>query len=152
MIRRMTREECVSRLKTKFKISELVCADVYNRFGEGAWRFLDDRILQVLYILRFEIFDAPITINNGKNYTQRGLRCNRCQLVRSKSTPYLSAHVLGKAFDMDVKGYTADEARQKIKANLAKFPFPIRMESGVSWLHIDVIDMGSGAKLTMFKG
>ena len=148
----MTRQECINRLKTKFKISELVCTDVYNKFGEGAWRFLDDKILQTLYILRFEIFDAPITINNGKNYTQRGLRCNRCQLVRSKSTSYLSAHVLGKAFDLDVKGYTAEQARKKIKENLAKFPFPIRMESDVSWLHIDVIDMGNGAKLTMFKG
>lgn len=148
----MTRSECITKLKEKFKISELVCNEVYARFGEGAWRFLDDKILQVLYILRFVIFNAPITINNGKNFTQRGLRCNRCQLVKSKSTPYLSAHVLGKAFDLDVKGYTAEQARQKIKSNISKFPFPIRMENKVNWVHIDVIDMDNGAKLTMFNG
>lgn len=148
----MTRSECIAKLKTKFKIKELVCNEVLAKYGEGAWRFLDDRILQALYLLRFEIFNAPITINNGKNFTQRGLRCNRCQLVRSKSTPYLSAHVLGKAFDLDVKGYTAEQARKKIKENLNKFPFPIRMESGVNWVHIDVVDMGNGSKLTMFNG
>lgn len=147
----MTRQECISKLKTKFKIGELVCNEVAAKFGEGAWRFLDDKILQVLYLLRFEIFNAPITINNGKNFTQRGLRCNRCQLVRTKTTPYLSAHVLGKAFDMDVKGYTAEQARNKIKQNIAKFPFPIRLEAKVNWVHIDVIDMGNGAKLTLFS-
>lgn len=146
----MTRYEYISKLKTKFKITELVCPDVSKRFGDSAWRFFDDKILQVLYILRFEIFNAPITINNGTTLTQRGLRCNRCQLVKSKTTPYLSAHVLGKAFDMDVKGYTAEKARKKIKENLSKFPFPIRMEDKVTWLHVDVIDMGTGAKLTMF--
>ena len=55
----MSRSECISKLKEKFKISELVCNEVYAKYGEGAWRFLDDRILQVLYLLRFEIFNAP---------------------------------------------------------------------------------------------
>lgn len=146
----MERHEYIEKLKTKFDISELVCSHVVSRFGEDAWRFFDDKTLQVLYLLRFEIFKAPIIINNGRHFTQRGLRCNRCRLVRMKTGPYLSSHVLGKGLDMDIVGYTAEQARNKVKANISMFPFPIKMEADVNWQHIDVIDMGTGDQLTMF--
>ena len=51
---------------------------------------------------------------NTSNHTQRGIRCNRCKLVREKSEPYLSAHILGKAGDFTVVGLSAEEARQSI--------------------------------------
>lgn len=146
----MTRVDIINELKRYFNVKELVCNDVYKKFGESSWRFLDEKILHVLLILRRDIFNAPITINNGSNFTQRGLRCNTCNLVKSKKAPYLSGHVLGKAFDMDIKGYTAAQARTKIKQNLDKIPYNFRMEDGVNWLHIDVMDMGNGNKLTMF--
>lgn len=70
--------------------------------------------------------------------TQRGMRCNRCDMVKSKTTPYISAHILGKGGDFTVKGMTADQARQKIKANAHLLPCPIRIENGVNWVHFDV--------------
>lgn len=61
-----------------------------------------------------------------------------CQLVRGKTSVYLSAHILGKAGDFDVAGMTAEEARQAIKNNANLLPYPVRLEKGVSWLHMDV--------------
>lgn len=147
----MTKKELVDEVKNYFKISELVCPDVYNKFGEGAWRFLDDRLLEALLIIRRDILQAPMTINNGHTFTQRGLRCNRCELVRKKNHPYLSAHVLGKGVDFDAKGFTAEQARKKIKENIDLFPFPIRLEEGCNWVHFDVIDSMNGKKLTTFS-
>ena len=146
----MTRSEVLNEVKKYFKIQELVCPDVYKRFGESAWRFLDTNLLHGLLLIRRDILKTPITVNNGSSFTQRGLRCNRCQLVRTKTTPYLSAHVLGKGIDFDAKGYTAAQSREKIKANIDLFPFPIRLEDGVNWVHFDVIDMENGQKLTLF--
>lgn len=146
----MERSEIIKELKKYFSIKELVCNDVYKKFGDSAWRFFDDKILHILLILRRDIFKSPITINNGTTFTQRGLRCNMCALVKGKKSVYLSAHILGKAFDMDIKGFTAAQARTIIKQNIDKIPYSFRMEDGVNWLHIDVIDMGNGKKLTMF--
>lgn len=77
-------------------------------------------------------------ICNNASMTQRGMRCNRCHVVTSKATPYISAHILGKGGDFTVKGMTADQARQKIKANAHLLPCHIRIENEVNWLHFDV--------------
>ena len=76
---------------------------------------------------------------NTSNLTQRGFRCNLCQLVSSNQTIYLSAHILGKAGDFTVCGFTAEEARNKIIQNEHLLPYPIRMEKNVTWLHIDTL-------------
>lgn len=147
----MERKEILEQVKKYFGIHELVCRDVYKKFGEGAWMFLDTDLLHLILILRTEIFKSPMTVNNWAvkgSFSQRGLRCNRCELVKSKQAPYLSAHILGKAIDCDVKGMTAEQARQMIKANIDKIPFNIRVEDRVNWLHVDVYD--GGKKLTMF--
>jgi hypothetical protein len=79
-----------------------------------------------------------MTCNEG-SAQQRGMRCNRCEIVREKANVYVSSHILGKAGDFSVKGMTAEEARQKIKANAHLLPCNIRIEGGVSWLHIDTL-------------
>ena len=84
--------------------------------------------------------------------TQRGLRCNVCELVKTKPYNYLSAHVLGKGGDFSITGMSAEQARSLIRSNLNKFPYPIRLEKEVSWLHIDVIDTRNGIKLVEFDG
>ena len=89
---------------------------------------------------------------NVGDYTQRGLRCNKCKLVANKSVSYLSAHVLGKAGDFSVDGMSAEEARQKIIENIDRLPHPIRMENGVAWLHIDVLEQyGIDEKIHLFN-
>ena len=121
-----------------FQVSELVCDHTFAKWGEASWQFLDTDYLHALLIIRRDILQVPMTCNHS-GATQRGLRCNRCELVREKSSVYLSSHILGKAGDFTVKGLTAEEARTRIKQNARLLPCSIRMEAGVSWLHFDTL-------------
>lgn len=153
----MSRNELINKLKENFDIRELVCQHCYNKFGEQSWQFLSTELLSVLYTLRYEIFKVPITINNwhikGK-FSQRGLRCNMCQLVKDKKSIYISAHCLGKAIDFNVKGKTSNEVNDDIRQNADLFDFPIRLESNTNgWSHVDVYQpVDSKANLIEFKG
>lgn len=134
----MTRTEIINALRPYFEVAELVCDHTYAKFGAvQSWNFLDTFYLHALLVIRRDILKKPMW-GNSKTKHQRGLRCNRCEMVRGKSSVYLSAHVLGKAGDFDVTGMTAEQARQKIKENAHLLPCPVRLEKGVSWLHIDV--------------
>jgi len=144
----MERKEIIERLKKYFKIQELVCNHTYNKFGESSWQFLDTKVLHTLLVLREEIFQTPMVINYTGHY-QRGLRCNCCQLVRDKTNKnsiYLSAHVLGKAFDISMKKITGAQARELIKKYQDKLPYPVRIEKDVNWLHVDVRDTHNSTK------
>ena len=91
----MDRNELIKEVSKYFKIQELVCPHCYSKFGESSWQFISTELLSTLYILRTKIFNKPITINTwkaGGQFSQRGLRCNMCQLVKSKNSIYLSAH------------------------------------------------------------
>ena len=147
----MTREEILRAIRPYFDIDELVCDHTFAKWGEKAWQFLDTDFLHCLLVVRRDILKRPMWCNgNGKK--QRGLRCNRCQIVRGNSGVYLSAHCLGKAGDFDVTGMKAEEVRKKIKENASLLPCPIRMEAGVSWLHMDVLPQyGVTQKVYEFK-
>lgn len=136
----MTRNEILSEVKKYFDIDELVCDHTLRRWGLRAWQFLDTDYLHCLLILRRDILRRPMYCNNHAGGTcQRGLRCNMCPMVKSKTAVYLSAHLLGKAGDFTVQGISAEEARQAIKTNAHLFPCNIRIEGAVSWLHFDVL-------------
>lgn len=147
----MTRIEVIERLQGYFDLSELVCEHTLKRWGKQAWQFFDTNTLHTLLVLRTEILCVPMTINNGES-TQRGLRCNLCSIVKSKgSKQYLSAHLMGKGFDIVSSQMTAQEMRDRIMANEDKLPVPIRIEDGVSWLHFDTFDpSNSKNKITFF--
>jgi hypothetical protein len=159
----MKRNEIITALRTYFKVSDLVCPHAYKAFGERAWQFLDTEYLHTLLVIRTQILKAGMTCNNYNDpnrsatvapFTQRGLRCNICQLVIDKSkanTAYLSAHVTGAGGDFDTKGMTAESARLRIQTYSHLLPYPIRMEARVSWLHFDVYDSGTGEPVTMFS-
>lgn len=141
----MERADILKEVKKYFDIDELVCNHILERFGESAWDFLDTYALWVILILRVNVLQAPMYCNNHKKGVyQRGMRCNRCELVKGKNRAYLSAHVLGKGFDFTIEGMTAEQARKKIKMYPAIFPCQIRMEKGVTWLHVDVLPHGGG--------
>lgn len=146
----MDRDKIIRELHNYFQISELVCEHTHSKWGERSWQFLDTNYLACLLIIRRDILQLPMTCNHsGAN--QRGLRCNRCDLVKDKSSVYLSSHVLGKAGDFTVKGLTAQEARSRIRNMANLLPCPIRMEGGVSWLHFDVLPQyGVTAKVYEF--
>ena len=134
----MTRDEIITELRGLFKVRELVCDHVFSAWGQRAWQFLDTTYLHNLLIIRRDILKAPMVCNHS-TASQRGLRCNRCPMVQEKTTPYLSSHVLGKAGDFTVQGMTAKEARSLIRNHANLLPYPLRMEGGVSWLHIDTL-------------
>lgn len=146
----MTRNEIITQLRAFFDVSELVCPHTFARFGEQSWQFFDTATLNTLLVLRTEILCVPMTINAGKS-TQRGLRCNMCELVKGKKKQYLSAHIMGKGFDVVSDKMTAQEMRDAIVANADRLPVPIRIENGVSWLHFDTFDPSNGKnKITFF--
>lgn len=135
---RLDREQIIRELHKYFQIRELVCEHTHSEWGERAWQFLDTNYLACLLVIRRDILQQPMTCNHDEA-TQRGLRCNLCQIVKDKDKLYLSSHVLGKAGDFTVKGLTAQEARSRIRNNAHLLPCNIRMEGGVSWLHFDVL-------------
>ena len=147
----MKRDQLIKELKGYFTIKELVCDHTYAKWGEQSWQFLDTDFLNVILTLRKDILKVPMTCNSSVAH-QRGLRCNMCELVHSKTKVYLSSHILGKAGDFDVKGMSAEEARKIIIANSSKLPCNIRMEGDVTWLHIDVLPQyGIDDKVYVFK-
>ena len=99
-------------IKEYFDLEELICPHVSARFGQKAWQFIDTRLLETLYVIRKSI-DKPIYVNDwamGGTLSQRGLRCNICYLVKSKTIEdqvYMSAHNQGEAVDFHVKGMPA---------------------------------------------
>lgn len=135
---RLDREQIIRELHNYFQIRELVCGHTFSKWGERAWQFLDTNFLACLLIIRRDILQAPMVCNHDEA-DQRGLRCNRCELVKDKSSVYLSSHVLGKAGDFTVHGLTAQEARSRIRSMAHLLPCPIRLEGGVNWLHFDVL-------------
>lgn len=134
----MERDKIIRELHNYFQVSELVCEHTYSKWGERSWQFLDTDFLAALLVIRRDIVQLPMTCNHS-GAKQRGLRCNRCDLVKEKSSVYLSSHILGKAADFSIQGLTAEEARKRIKDMQHLLPCPIRMEKGVTWLHFDVL-------------
>lgn len=146
----MPREEIIKQLKPYFDVKELVCNHIYSRFGEQSWMFLSTQLLHVLLCLRTDILRMPMHINTG-NMHQRGMRCNLCPIVKSKKSVYVSAHTTGNAVDFTCDDKTAEEVREIIKAKPLLLPCKVRLEDGVSWVHIDVYDDGTEDKITTFK-
>lgn len=144
-------------IRDYFDISELVCRHVYSNFGEKSWSFLDKRLLDTILAIR-EGIGKPITVNNwssGGSFSQRGLRCNLCSLVKDKTNKtkiYVSAHLQGKAVDFDVKGMSASKVREWIGMNKDILPYPIRIEKDVNWVHVDMRNDGSRCKIEYFNG
>ena len=153
----MTRNELISKIKQNFDIKELVCPHCYKKFGEQSWQFLNTQLLSTLYTLRYVIFNKPITVNNwhnGGTLSQRGLRCNMCDIVKNKTDVYISAHIIGNAIDFNVQGYTTEQVYDGIRNNIDSFEYPIRIESNsTTWCHIDCYQpINSNASLIEFKG
>jgi len=135
-----------------FTIKELVCPHVYQKYGERAWMFLDSRLILNLDTIR-ERLNRPITVNTG-SLTQRGFRCPKCKIVRDKFEAgelYLSAHTMGKAVDFTVKDMDAEVVRLWLAKNGKFLPYPIRVESGVSWVHMDVFETDTEQHVYFFR-
>lgn len=149
----MNRKEIIAELKNYFSIDDLVCPHAYKNHGERAWQFLDTELLETILIVRRDIIKTGMIVNTAR-LTQRGLRCNICQIVKEKTAKgisYVSAHVNGAGIDFDALDMTAQQVRSRIAANSDKLPYPIRLEANVDWVHIDIYDSFSGQKITYFN-
>lgn len=146
------------RIQDYFHAKEVVCPDVYDKFGLYSWQFFDHRLLDVMLVIR-EKTGLPIVVNNwgkGGNLTQRGLRCNLCPIPKEKTMLeklYLSAHDFGMAWDFNVVGQTVEETHKWIVDNQILLPHPIRLEEpdGVNRIHLDTRTDGF-RQITWFKG
>jgi len=146
----MNRETLTQQLKGYFDIKELVCPHVYQVFGELSWGFFREDYLETILFLRRH-FGVKMFCNYA-GLTQRGVRCNMCDLVRTKIKPYPSGHVLWCAGDWTFEGYEAEQMRQEIKKIAHLLPYPIRLERSVTWVHIDTLAYGRTGKITEFNG
>ena len=137
-----------------FDLKELVCPDIYNKFGDVAWQFFDDKMLMTLDLLRDQL--GPIYVNNwdsGGQFDERGFRCIQCSLVKKaikEKRLYVSPHMTGQGVDFDVEGMTASQTRIWILSNQIKLGFPIRLEKNVTWVHLDT-RQGDQGKVTLFN-
>lgn len=152
----MDRDLIIEELGRWFDVRELVCPHVWGRFGESSWQFLSTAWLGVLLTLRRDVLCVPMycnTYKDGGSYKERGLRCNMCGIVRGKSHAYVSAHVLGMAGDFSLGGgLSAEDGRRLIKGSGDLFGCSVRVEEGVSWLHVDVLPQwGVSCKVYGFR-
>ena len=146
----MNREQIIRELHRFFQVRELVCSHVFSKWGERSWQFLSTDYLHNLLVIRRDILQMPMVCNHD-GAEQRGLRCNMCRMVKEKKAAYLSSHILGRAGDFSVQGLTAQEARSRIRTMQNLLPYPMRMEGGVSGLHIDTLpQFGIEAKVYEF--
>lgn len=135
-----------------FSLKELVCPHVIAKYGERSWQFLDSRLIYTIDTFR-ERIGRRVFVNTG-DLTQRGLRCAKCEIVKAKIEAgelYMSAHVMGKAFDCNVEGMEADEVRLWIAKRPGFFPYSIRLETGITWVHLDTYPNPTTEKIYFFK-
>tara|TARA_R110000744_G_scaffold148351_1_gene261372 strand:- start:5053 stop:5529 length:477 start_codon:yes stop_codon:yes gene_type:complete len=157
----MTDQEIYNEIKNYFSIKELVSKTIYKKYGESAWKFICPRLLHTLLVIRKEA-GRPIIINNwhsGGKLSQRGLRSNLGSIFLSKFKKgrlYLSAHVMGRAVDFDVKGMTSSDVRDWIEKIQHKLPYKIRLENEmngkqISWVHLDMFWEAKNPKIYRFN-
>jgi hypothetical protein len=139
-----------------FDRDEIFCPEVYHKYGEFAWNFLDVRLSITLEAIRMRLNKA-IYVNDysvhGK-FTQRGFRCVQCQLmtdVYKSGELFTDPHALGKAIDFDVQGMVASEVREYLLKNKNLWPYPFRLENSVSWCHLDLYNNNYNDKVIFFN-
>lgn len=117
-----------------FKIEELVPPEIFKKYGNSAWEFLDTRILLSIDAIR-EYVDKPCIINDwkwGGNKKYGGYRPPDCTVGAENSQ-----HRHGRACDLHFKDVDINNLRLKIIEKNRMFPFVIAIEDDVRWLHVD---------------
>lgn len=118
-----------------FELEELVNPEFFKVLTETEiWALLDESALRMLDLIRLH-FEKPVTVNNwhvGGKFKDRGLRMFDC-----KTGAKFSQHKFGRAFDLDVKGFTAEQIRNEILKNKDLFCGIKALEINVDWVHFD---------------
>lgn len=130
-----------------FGIKELVSPGVFNKWGERAWMFFDEDTLKELDIIR-ETYGSAIIINNwanGGSLKQCGLRANLDEITKDKTKNnvlYLSAHTMGKAFDLHCANGHNEKLWQHLynliwTKRIKKFKRLENKTQAPTWVHTD---------------
>jgi hypothetical protein len=136
----------------KFRLEELVDSRSFADYGEGCWNFFPQNAIDMLHGIR-TYFNVSITINNwlwGGPFQFRGYRGPSCTIGAIGSY-----HKRGMAFDFDVLGMTAEEARTEIKMHQDDPHLELirRMEKSVTWVHADIAPLGKDQhRIYLFVG
>jgi hypothetical protein len=132
--------------RSVFSYADMVAKEKHLQRG---WEILDNKLLVTIDVIR-DIIGLPLICNTwfqDGNREYCGYRERNCLVGAT-----FSQHKEGKAADLICAKMSAEDMRQKIIANQDKLPYPIRMEDGVNWLHVDVKDMDyKGKKIYLFK-
>ena len=138
-----------------FKIQELVCPHVYEKYGDKSWEFFNEEFLKELDIVR-EVLGVPIVINNwskGGQYRESGNRCQFCSIVAKKIANKelnMSMHNLYQAFDLKPKELEIRKAVEIIMDNIHRFKIIKRIENPdntLTWIHIDTKGHHKGIRI-----
>lgn len=117
-----------------FDIKELVSKITFNKYGERAWQFYDQRILECLQYVR-DFYGVPVTVNDwykGGRFQYRGF-----DEGGFRKHGY-SQHNHGRAIDFIVMGISSNQVRNDLRSGKLKPPYPIWVEDKVGWNHWDV--------------
>ncbi len=119
-----------------FNIHELVPEHIYEKYGQKAWRFIDDRLIETIDTLKDDFPLGTMSINDyvwGGDRNWSGLRTPKSEYYSETSM-----HSFGRAIDAIFSHYTAEEVRSYIIDNQDTYKHIKGIELGVSWLHIDI--------------
>jgi len=124
-------------IKSKhFRLEELVPKELFNKYGEKCWDFLDPRLLESIDTVKERFPEGTITINNwlwNGNRNWSGIRTPNSSYYSQSSM-----HSWGKAVDMIFSKYSPDEVRQDIIDNPDIYPHIKGLELDITWVHLDV--------------
>jgi len=144
-----TPEKCLEALKqpimttiykpTNFKITELVPKEIYEKYGEQAWQFIDSRLLKNLQFMREKLGRAILVNNYSKGLENR---CFDPKKAYGGSREGCSQHTMGRGVDGTVSGMTTEQVHTWIKEHYKEFPEPCitleNLEDTPTWFHMDV--------------
>ena len=123
-------------MKSKyFKVFEFVPRQMFDKYGEQAWKYVDIRLIETMDLIRERFPNGTITINNyfwGGNRLWSG--------IRTSDSPYYSygsQHSFANALDFVCSAYSADMVRSDIIMNQDIYKHVKGIEMNVSWCHID---------------
>ena len=131
-----------------FVLQEFVPPDIYEKYKDKAWRFIDTRILISVACLRYNL-KIPLVINNWHirgNRQYCGFRPPDC-----KEGADLSSHKRGSALDVISSQMEAEKIRQHILDNPHLYPYVTYLEGKVSWTHMECSNLGNKEGIYVFN-
>lgn len=143
-------EEVEQKFRQYFKTYEIVSKSVFESLDtDEIYDLLTNEIKAVMVHIR-ESVGLPMIINNWKNggpFQFRGYREVQCSIGAKKSQ-----HREGNAFDFHFVGKNGEQGRELIilKA-MVNLPYPIRIEEGVNWCHVDCKKVDNSHKINYFR-